>query len=115
MNAPTAEQIADAISRRIPTVPPGRSWLNEAAEAKVADGTVTTRAPWSELSPEEQAAATAEQAAAQAAVIDAQVAAARATAVAAPTGHFGGGVQSAAPPAGESFGDAVRRRVFGGD
>jgi hypothetical protein len=32
---------------------------------------------------------------------------------ASPEGGFGGGVQSAAVPKGESFGDQVRRRVFG--
>jgi hypothetical protein len=31
-----------------------------------------------------------------------------------PSGGFGGGVQSAAPPAGENWGDEMRRRAMGG-
>ena len=33
---------------------------------------------------------------------------------ASPEGGFGGGMQGATVPEGESFGDQVRRRVFGG-
>lgn len=95
------DRIADAL--RGPRVPAGRSFLNDAVDAKLADSRITVLAPKEASTPEELAVVEAKAAE--------DLAATTADATAA---GFGGGPQGVEVPAGENFGDVLRRQVLGG-
>jgi hypothetical protein len=90
-----------------PAVPQGRSFLNDAVDAKVAEKQGTFRAPWSDVTPEEKAAAESAQ-------LDAAVVAARADAAQQSAGGFGGGAQGAGTSGGDDFNSELRRGILGG-
>ena len=85
-------RIGDAL--RGTKVPAGRSFINDAWDAKRAEKHIDVRAPWAEPTAEELAAAAQK---------------------AQPPGQqqagFGGGVQSVETPAGEDLNESIRRQV----